>query len=107
MYHGIRGSHRCLRYSASTSRVYNDPSHAPWQSVKMATAASTVSTTAYVSQPVHIPTGSEVAWYVHAEVAIPLTKFKKKTIDVSDSSPIRVQSERPAKSCEVPPVKFC
>ena len=55
----------------------------------------------------NIPTGSEVAWYVHAEVAITLTKFKKKTIDVSDSSPIRVQSERPAKSCEVPPVKFC
>ena len=100
----IRGSHQCLRYSASTSRVYNDPSHAPWQSVTMATSASTA---AYVSPPVNIPTGREVAWYVHAEVAITLTKFKKKTIDVSDSSPIRVQSERPAKSCEVPPVKFC
>ena len=91
-----------LWYSASTTRVYNNPEHAPWTSVMMVLDKNGD----YVSPTIVVPNGEQVAWYVEAETTMPLLHFKKM-INVTDSSPVRVQDERPPRSCPVPVVKFC
>ena len=64
------------------------------------------STVTYVSPPVEIPVGKEVAWFVRAESSMPLLRHPK-TFIVSDSSLIQIQERRPALSCAIPPAHFC
>ena len=103
-----------LWFSPSASRIYNNPGRAPWKSVKMTTmdvvgvyGDENTPPTRWKSPNVNIPAGEEMAWYVDARVTVPLVHFHKKSVNISDSSPIRVELERPSKSCFIPPVKFC
>ena len=94
-----------LWYSPSTTRIYNDPKHLPWTSVPMSISLSGPNTS-YVSPTIEIPLNNEVAWYVNCETTMQLHRFKK-SINVSDSSPIRIETPRPAQTCPVPSIKFC
>jgi hypothetical protein len=83
-----------------------DPGGGGQQAARQRAGALTGGQLHFRSPPIAIPAGEEVAWYVNAQVPIPLLRHKR-SVNVSDSSPIRIENAAAADTCPVPATKFC
>lgn len=89
-----------LWWNHSDNQQWNEEQQADWQSVAMSYVAQDDS---WVAPAISPPSGSEIAWYVEAEISKSIGSVK---LDARDASPVRFLRELEHLSCDqVPPIQ--
>ena len=84
-----------LWWSHSDSRIFQEPGNAPWVAEAMTREGDL-----WISDPIAIPGGSMIGWYVEAEREL---DWEDLTFVQRDTTPQRFFNEFPPLGCEAPP----